>query len=289
MSTPKLQMTRNYSLFVMSRLNRPLHDRAALLQSMKLYGFMPSKPIHVRRLPDGKLEIQAGHHRFETAKELNIPVYYVVDETPISLVEMEAPGSQWTGKDYAYAYAQAGKPDYGTLIEFHKRTGIKLNQCGALLTARAQSGAISDLIKSGKFRATNVRHAEAVVSVVQKCVEHKIPFAKDSRFVAAVSVVCMVPDFSPEVLIGRIKIYPKMMVHRATRDEYVEEIDAIYNYNARGRRLQIATAAKAIMSERGTITDAKRELAAKANRARRANGNGVCDSPVSALAAKSSS
>jgi ParB-like chromosome segregation protein Spo0J len=48
---------------------------------MKNRGFDPEKPVDVLRRPDGRLEIQDGHHRTEAAKKAGI------DKIPVRVWE----------------------------------------------------------------------------------------------------------------------------------------------------------------------------------------------------------
>ena len=93
---PCLKVTKNYDLFELHPFNRDLHKDALLKTSMKENGFMPSSPIHCVRNGNGKLKIIRGHHRFANAKELGLPVWYVIDESNVDLFLLEGSSrSRW--------------------------------------------------------------------------------------------------------------------------------------------------------------------------------------------------
>ena len=85
---PKLKVTRDYDFFEMHNLNRPLHDDPLLLASMKKYGFMPSQPLQCVRNGGTKLKVIRGHHRLNYAKQLGLPVWYIVDDSNTDIFEL---------------------------------------------------------------------------------------------------------------------------------------------------------------------------------------------------------
>lgn len=69
----KLLSTKDYSRFELCQFNRSVAKTKNLRDSMKEHGFIPAYPIHCT-LKGGKLQIKAGHHRFEVAQELGLAV-----------------------------------------------------------------------------------------------------------------------------------------------------------------------------------------------------------------------
>lgn len=249
---PKLQVTRDYSIFEMHEFNRPLHEDPRLIASMKKVGFMPSSPIQCARNGSSRLKVVRGHHRLDVAKRLGLPVWYVVDNSKVDLFDLEGGRQQWSANDFLTARAAAGNAHCETVVEFRKRHGLTLGAAASLVGGQsAASGNKVKQIKDGTFKvAGDLTHAKTVVSITDYCHECGVEFARSAAFVGAVSMCVRVPDFDPAVFKHRVKLHGGIMRKRAAKDEYLDEIDALYNYGAKGRRLPLEFQAKEVARER---------------------------------------
>jgi len=77
----KILSTSNYSLFSANPFQRKFKQPKvdSLKAKMAANGFTPSLAISVYRNKSGGLTINTGHHRLAAAKELGIPVLYVIE------------------------------------------------------------------------------------------------------------------------------------------------------------------------------------------------------------------
>lgn len=250
---PKLQCTKDYNLFEPHPFNRPLHEDKKLLRSMREHGWMPSSPAQCIRNGNGKLKVVRGHHRLDYAKQLGLPVYYVIDESCTAIFELENPKSTWTYRDYIAARAQSGDPDMAYVSTFMSVHNLPVGSALALLgnendRGRGKSNK-SHLVKTGGFKVTSIEHAEKVVAITDLCRDLGMKWATYATFVAAVSMAVRVPEFDGELFRQRLHQYPAMMNKRSTADEYLEEIEALYNYRTR-KPLPLVFTAKQLSSER---------------------------------------
>jgi hypothetical protein len=238
---PKLQVTKDYSLFEMHEFNRPMADDGVLEDSMKNFGFMPSCAIHCVRGLDGKLRIVRGHRRFDKAKRLGLPVWYIVDETNKDIFYLEGVRSQWSANDFACARAVAGDKDCDKLIEFRDKHHLPLATAAALVGGQsATSNNKVKNVKSGAFRIGDMKHANQVVRITDRCRELNIPFATAGAFVSAISLSLRIPEFDDDLFIHRIDLNGSQIRKRGTVTEYLDEIEALYNYGAKKNRLPVA-------------------------------------------------
>lgn len=249
---PKLQVSRDYGIFEMHEFNRPLHEDPRLLASMKKVGFMPSSPIQCVRNGHGRLKVVRGHHRLDVAKRLNLPVWYIVDNSKVDIFDLEGVKQQWSASDFLKARAAAGNEHCEKVVEFQKRHGLTLSAAASLLGGQsAASGNKVKSIKDGTFKvASDLSHAKTVVSITDYCHDCGVDFARSAAFVGAVSMCARVPEFDPAVFKHRVKLHGGIMRKRAAKDEYLAEIDALYNYGAKGRRLPLEFQAKEVARER---------------------------------------
>lgn len=249
---PKLQCTRNYALFEMHELNRPLHDDPRLLASMQKTGFMPSSPIQCKRNGHGTLKVVRGHHRLSYAKRLGLPVWFVVDDSKVDIFDLEGGRQAWSAGDFLSARAAGGHTDCAKLVEFQKKHGLTLGAAASLLGGQsAGSGNHLRAVREGTFRvASDQTHANAVVGLADFCKAHGIAFANSSAFVAAVSMCVRVPEFDNARFRHAVKLHGFVVRKRSTKYDYLDEIDALYNYNAKASRLPLAFRAKEVSRER---------------------------------------
>lgn len=231
----ELKQTADYDLFVMNEINRPPHSLKELLASMVLHGFIPGCAIHVVRTKDGKLKIVQGHHRFLAAKQLGVPLWYIVDEHDLlPLVFEQFSGSSWVGKDAIGAEVQAGNSHYLQLKEFMEKHKMNLLPAANLLGGEsAGSNNRVNKVKAGTFKVVDVSHANDVVRITDILRAKGADFATSTAFVCALSMAIRLPAIDLDTLAERAEKYAHVMRKRGTRVEYLEEIETLYNYNAR--------------------------------------------------------
>lgn len=231
----KLQSTTDYSLFQMHEFNRSLHDNKVLEQSMRRHGFMPSCAIHCTRTSTGKLKVIRGHHRLHYAERLSLPVWYIVDDTYTDLFDLEgASTGTWSLKDFVEARARAGDAGAQKILEFKRETGIDLATCCSLVGGEsAASGNKQRQVKQETFKIGSMQHAYEVARVVERCKLLKVPFATSRSFVHAISMVLRCKECDINTLLHRLDQAAGIMMKRATRSDYLDELEAVYNRGTR--------------------------------------------------------
>ena len=245
----RIPKTTDYSIFEMHPLNRPLRkNRNRLVASMMKYGFPPSCAIHVRHNGGKKLLVVRGHHRLEIAKELKLPVYYIIDDTPFDIFELEGDSAlRWSLGDFLFARARAGDKECQKLLGFINAHGISVGAASALVggfKARAPGSGggngAAGAIKRGAFKASSLDFANKVASVTDFCRESEYPFATSSAFVVAVSKAIQVEGFDFKRFMQKLATHGHKMKKRSTKEEYLEEIEMIYNAGHCKDRLNVA-------------------------------------------------
>lgn len=263
MGGPKLQVTKDYSLFELHDFNRPFHKDRSLENSMGEHGFMPSSPLQVIKNSNGKLKIIKGHHRFEIAKKLGLNIWYIIDNSNTDIFDLEGGQSKWSILDFAQARAIAGDENCIKLLDFWKKHKLPLGAAASLVGGQsAGSGNKKTEIKTGSFEVGDLKHANQVVRVTDRCRELNLPFATKSAFVIAVSNALRIPEFDIDLFIHRIDQNGSQMRKRSTVKECLDEIEAIYNYGVHKNRISVAFRAKDVGKERqrsfGRISEVKK-------------------------------
>jgi hypothetical protein len=251
----ELKSTTNYELFEMHEYNRPLHDNKILEASMRKHGFIPSCAIHCVKTNSGNLKVIRGHHRLHYAKRIGLPVWYIVDDTQTNLFDLEgASTGVWSLSDFVEARAKAGDKGAQKILDFRKETGIDLMTCCSLIGGEsAGSNNKSKLIKQGTFRTGSLQHAYEVARVVGHCRNLKVPFATSRPFVAAVSMALRCKECDINVLLHRMDQAAGTMMKRATKDDYLSELQSVYNRNAKTNQIPLVYLAKEAAKARAAV------------------------------------
>src|SRR3990167_4806643 len=250
---PKLTVTKDYSIFEMHEFNRNIHKTKKLEASLKRHGWLSRYPAACVQGKNGKVKIEDGHHRFDLAKRLGIAVWYVIasagDTTP---AEIQFTGLVWSAQDYADAHAKSGKSEYIELLRFKKAHGLTLGASISLLAGETPgSGNKVTALKLGELKLSeDRRYAKSVVRITDRCRDHGLGFGTSSAFVGAIGRCLRVPEFDPDILLHRLDLYASNLRKQGTVDEYLNQIEALYNYMAKGKRLPLAFRAREISRQR---------------------------------------
>lgn len=256
MSSKKLQATKDYSRFELCQFNRDVNKTKALKESMKRHGYIPAYPIHSVVSPSGKLQIKAGHHRFEVAQELGIGVFYVVSDDNATVHELEKATVSWSIKDYLDSFIRTGNQDYKEIYSYHKETKIPIGICISILSGEsASSGNKLTAFKSGTLLITDDgrKHAEDIAMVLAAC-KRIAPKSCDAIFVKSISRCLFVPEFDKKTFVNRVEVNWHMLKPCKTIALMTEVIEGIYNHKASSNnRLPLAFLADKVMKDRSAV------------------------------------
>lgn len=247
----KLQVTKNYDIFELHPMNRDLHEKPLLLASLKARGFMPSSPIQCVRNGNGKLKVIRGHHRLDYAKRLGLAVWYVIDGSNTDIYDLEGDAScRWSLGDFLDSRAKAGDKDCAAVKTFQKKHALPMGAAISLMSGNVEASGQHLNVKRGTYRLGDMTLANRVVNVTDFFRNVGIEFANSSAFVKAIAMCLMVPECDSEILKHRIKLWPAGIQKRATVKEYLDELDALYNYGAKKGRLPLSFRAQEIARQR---------------------------------------
>lgn len=241
----QVKFTRDYDMFEMDPLNRDLHGDKRLVESFKTYGPLPEAPIICHENGSGKLHVDEGHNRLAVARDLDTGIWYMVVRPKRSLFDREAPTtSRWSVNDFCTAYAKAGNEQYVKLLHFAREHSLSPTVAAALLTGQSEN--VHKNLKRGVFTIKDMAFAESVVAMSDDLFSLGISFATSSSFVMALMRLAQLEDFYPDRLVHRASLDPLGLHKRTTFYDYLDEIEAFYNYGARtDARVPLAFLAKA--------------------------------------------
>lgn len=235
MKEPQLKQTTEYRLFESDRTNRSVRKLNKLLASMRQWGFLPAHPIAT--IPSGtRMIIRDGQHRFEAAKQLKIPLYYVCTAayTDVSIPEINSASvGAWNIRDYMESFCNQGNVEYAKLRTFCQQNEIQPGVAALMLCGTMGSEA-GRIVREGRFTVKDMAHAQRVMGVVNAAAE-TVSWAKGRNFVGACSSVLRLGDVSADDLATKIRACPSLLRQCATTDDFLGLLEEIYNYRLKQR------------------------------------------------------
>lgn len=264
MSAKKIQSTKNYNLFTRHEgENRTLDIKKhkKLLDSMKLYGFLPSFPIVCYRDKAGNLVLKDGQHRLAIAQALGLAVYWVEESIDFDVAVVNSTAKTWVLKDYAEKHAACGLGDYQKGLDFAAEHKIPVGTAFSLLAGTTSFTNCQNQFIDGTFKVKDQKWADAVAGIYRPLVLMNAAL-NNQRFIEACMGVCRVPSFESKRLIHNAERCREKLVPYSTKDAYLDMLETVYNF---GRAKLVGLKAEAVMAmrERNVINVNKKTKAAK--------------------------
>jgi hypothetical protein len=223
----------HYSTFVLDPKNRPV-DQDKL---MRLYDAIAAKnllsdnPILIDR---GRVVVD-GQHRLKVAEALKVPIYYIIADTAtiIDVPGLASRRSPWTMLDYLHHWCVEGLPDYLQLREFMNRNDflppvstISLCYYGTNLNLRQK-------FNEGQYECNDEEFAQRVVGALLDFRDIGFKKWRDKIFIDTMSNLLSNADYDHKRMMSKLAFNPSAMRPAVSMDDYIEIINAIYNYKVR--------------------------------------------------------
>jgi hypothetical protein len=207
------------------------------------------------------LKIKGGHHRFEVARKLGIPVLYVICDDNATIHELEKATTRWSFDDYLESYCRKQNINYLKVKKYRDETGIPLGCLVSMLGGHwAGSGNFRDSFKAGTFKIKDTAHVDTVASVIAAMRENKVAGCNGNLMVLAISKILFVEELNVSLLIKRIKSNSSSIKKQVTLQGYLEMLESIYNRQNKGK-LPLAFLANEAAKHRNAILCARESRA----------------------------
>lgn len=229
-----MQSTKNYDMFKFREDNRarvePSHVRT-LVKSIQSRNMLEYKPIIVNE----NYEVVDGQHRLLAAKELNVPIYYVIEPefTTIDMIHLQTQ-KQWKTEDYINAYAKNGNQEYQRVLDFSKENEVPLTVALALLGGRTSEQ--FKKIKTGEFKyksdKTSLMFLDYCRDIHQTIIHNlgNLACFRASKFWRAMAHVCKNPIYNHDKMMKNLVMLITKVNARPSYSEYVTMLLSIHNY-----------------------------------------------------------
>lgn len=224
--------TKEYDTFHRDETNRPI-DYAHLQRmkkSIKRKSFLPEHPITV----DANMNILDGQHRLQAAKELGVPIYYIVSAT---MTKEDVPiladaRKQWQLRDRLSTYISRGNADYSALSDFvNTFPEISLNE--AMYLCHHHNGekqSVRDLFVEGEYTCNNLLLAQNAAHAVRDFAPYFPVYYKRWAFVRAIANLVADPRYDHARMIRKVRYQSTKLRPCVKSTDYYPILNEIYNY-----------------------------------------------------------
>lgn len=215
MKAPTIQHTKNYDRFKRFNSNREVNKNhlKRLKDSIKAKNLLYPFPIVV----NSDMEIVDGQHRLTAAKELGLPVYFIMDDdvtqADIAMVNNNRKG--WTAMDYVQFYREQGYEPYKKLNTLLKKYPVNVIGAARLLRPYEGVGSVgggsdSLRVRAGTIVATDYAIACDVCEVAVILYNH-VEYAFRTDLLTDLKRLMQKYNLSKEYCIQRLRVGGKVL------------------------------------------------------------------------------
>jgi hypothetical protein len=231
----QVHSTSDYSKFKILSGNRKvneLHLKRLIKSFEKNYLF---SPITINE----NWEIIDGQHRFFAAKNLGLPIFYIM-VFGYSLPEVQilnSNTSNWNKNDYLEAYCDLGYKPYLIMNKFMQDFPMfALTTCEALL--RNRSGEYyNDRSKGFEMGDLVIDNLPLSYENAKKILMFKPYYVGYHRHIFVLTLISLFknPNYNHLEMINKIKYQSSLLVHCSLRHQYLSILEEIYNFKRRDK------------------------------------------------------
>lgn len=227
----KVYETKDYDIFGKIEGNRSLKEGHVerLIESIKDKNLLEVNPIIVNM----KMEVIDGQCRLAAAKQLNVPIFYMVAKTAnledVRLLNINVKG--WGMNDYLESYIAQKQADYFTLKKFHEEYAIPITICLVLLSGMKDRGEVRLAFKQGEFKVTTLSHAKRIAEKlldVREFADRGIWRSRD--FIQAVIALDANPKINHEKLLKKFAKNELTIYRQGSTQDYLRRFGEVYGF-----------------------------------------------------------
>ncbi len=255
---PTISLTRDYSKFIILVENRDVIDIPNLRRSMKKYGWIDSFPLTC----DGDYKVLDGQHRLKIAKELDLPVFYCInnkiDKYDIPLIQC---GRNWTLQDFLKTYAIRGYTHYVAVQQALKFGNMSIGlfiRCfgvmkkGKTPTKAFKEGVVNLSTYNFGYIDEQINRLNEIKACVYKIRQYmnlagNIPIKSTT---ALFSFISSYENYDHQRFMHALDAYPDVIVNVlkfGTTDDIIEGCVCLYNRNLKNLDKKIIKKPKKLM------------------------------------------
>jgi disulfide oxidoreductase YuzD len=221
--------TKNYQQFRMVMSNREVDEKHVkrLVKSIREKNLLNLNPIVV----DEEMAVIDGQHRLEAAKELDLPVFYIVSgnikKEDISRINSNS--KNWAPMDYINYYTVEGRKEYIEISRLiNQYPGFSVSAVLALASGWTSG---SKEFKNGYINISNIHQAREILDLANTLRNKMYDFATQRNLTNALKICFDNTEFDKVELMAQIEKQPRSFVPCVNTRQYLEMIEELYNYH----------------------------------------------------------
>lgn len=241
----EIKKTTNYDLFKFHENNRKISaaNLSNIKRSIGINNLLEFRPIFVNKY----MEIIDGQHRFLAAKELEVPIFYQVNEeaTEEDIVLLNANQKRWLCDDYVNYYASKGHEGYVQILKFSQQNHINigsairaLRSTGGDEYSKLRQGGLKPLLREEIAGAQlSLSMAREIIDVIARYSSEPMGPYRSDRCVRALMNISRLDGYNHEEMKDKIvRTFDKIRPCRTERD-YSNLFLETYNFGRKSRKL----------------------------------------------------
>lgn len=224
-----VQVSRNYNKFDLMINNREVvrgHVEALKKAFQEIGNLTRVQPILVNE----RFQIIDGQHRFIVAKELEEPVYFMV-QRGLGIKDarqMNILHRGWTLDDYAKSYALTD-PNYKQYLEVREDYGFGHSTTLLYIVGEETKGMFSDF-RNGEFVMIDLPAARARLDKLANVQSH-VRYGRNRYFAYAYLKVIAVPGFNEDRMLRKLdEVGDSLLRQFGNTTDFLRVLEEIYNY-----------------------------------------------------------
>jgi hypothetical protein len=224
--------TKDYGLFKPIDGNRNLNH----LHLSRLKKSIINNYLYTVIIINEKYEIIDGQHRYNVAKELNLPLNYIICEG-YGLEEvhiLNKISKTWNADDYLAGYCNLGYKDYIIYDEFKKKYGFGHYE-SMLMLSEVYAKHLSETFSNGNFKVKDYASAVKLAENIKKIGKIYDGYKRKAFVACMYQLTKHNPNFDFDEFHHKLKLQPTLLVDCATSTQYKDVIEEIYNYKRRDK------------------------------------------------------
>jgi hypothetical protein len=176
------------------------------------------------------------------ARELKSKVWYIVVEemTLHDIAKINSNTEKWGKKDYINCYKQQRNQNYIDLEDFMNMYSLSSTLAIRLLSlGNSKDGGLhNNVLESFKRGAFVVKFKKEATRLIEACkLFDQFPGWNSNSFVTAIEVVLNGKKCDFAELVDKFNADPKGLEKRGSTKEYLTNLEEIYNFRMRSRRV----------------------------------------------------
>ena len=231
----------DYEKFSILEQNRVVNDKHVneLVVSIQNNGQLT--PIIVNE----KFEIIDGQHRFDACKILKQSVMYLISyKTSINeVILMNNTQKSWKLPDYLRCFSDNqwhNHETYQKVDKFMREHDLKLTTCIVLLSEGTGSGGSTGTaltgqglvsFRKGTYKIGNLARAQAIAKILSEIKSFAPDLVGSDRFCRSYCKLSLEPKWDHDSAVYQIKKYRRKYDGASSKEEALQGLLAVYNYN----------------------------------------------------------